>query len=640
MKKNIRLLLIVVILLQNLSSAISQRNCATNDNLQLMIKEHPEIQKTMDEIEKQTEAYIREPKSGQRAVITIPVVFHIVWRSAYPAENISDAQVMSQLAAMNKDFAKLNADISKVPSLFAPLAADCEIQFCLAQRSPAATATNGIVHYQSSRSTSWGTADAVKTAFAPWDPTRYLNIWVCNIGSGILGYAQFPGGSMATDGVVIDYRYFGTSGTATAPFNLGRTVTHEVGHWLNLRHIWGDASCGSDLVSDTPTHTTSNGGCPVFPKINSCGGVSNTEMTMNFMDYTDDACMYMFTLGQKTRMKSLFATGGARASLLNSDGCIPVSATSCPPPSGIVISGVTSNSTSISWNAVVNVISYSVRYKSSTATSWIVLNANSNSMNLTALNASTAYTVQVATICSGAASSYSASLGFSTLAAAANCADSFEPNNSMTTAVAIATGAPIKAVISTSTDDDWFKVSTTATQKKIKVTLYDLPEDYDLFLYSSAGSLLASSKNLLNSVETVAYNNGAGSATYYVRVVSTLKKYASSVCYSLFPEISSGNFRIAEKDFRKAEDAAAPSFVLSPNPVQNLLRIQFQGKIADKGCVSVYDISGKKHRQFIAGETLDSDSFSIDVSELPEGIYFLLCDEGLRRFTRKFIVSR
>jgi hypothetical protein len=128
-----------------------------------------------------------------------------------------------------------------------------------------------------------------------------------------LGYAQFPGGSSATDGIVLDDNATGNTGTAAAPFNKGRTATHEVGHWLNLRHIWGDATCGNDQVGDTPTHNTANYGCPAAGHKSTCSGTP-IEMTMNYMDYTDDACMYMFSAGQASRMLAVFAAGGPRAS--------------------------------------------------------------------------------------------------------------------------------------------------------------------------------------------------------------------------------------------------------------------------------------------------------------------------------------
>jgi hypothetical protein len=151
----------------------------------------------------------------------------------------------------------------------------------------------------------------------PWNPGKYLNMWVCNLGNGLLGYAQFPGGPVSTDGVVVLYSAFGDTGTLIANYNKGRTATHEVGHYLNLRHIWGDATCGNDLVNDTPTQQTSNGGCPTFPKI-TCG--NQGDMSMNYMDYTYDRCMYMFTIGQSARMDATFAQGGPRYSLVSSTG--------------------------------------------------------------------------------------------------------------------------------------------------------------------------------------------------------------------------------------------------------------------------------------------------------------------------------
>ena len=150
-----------------------------------------------------------------------------------------------------------------------------------------------------------------KGGLNPTNPKTRLNLWVCNLANGILGYAQFPGGSSATDGVVIDDNAFGSTGTVVAPYHLGRTATHEVGHWLNLRHIWGDATCGNDLVTDTPNHNAANFGCPGYPHYSTCTGTP-VEMTMNYMDYTDDACMYMFSAGQKTRLKATFAVGGPR----------------------------------------------------------------------------------------------------------------------------------------------------------------------------------------------------------------------------------------------------------------------------------------------------------------------------------------
>lgn len=250
--------------------------------------------------------------------IIIPVVVHIVWNNS--AQNISDAQVLSQLDVLNKDFNGLNTDRSKVPPYFSALAADCGISFALAKTDPQGRPCNGIVRKQSSIAV-FNFDDKVKSAAAggddAWNAGHYLNIWVCNLLGGVSGYASTPGGPAEKDGVVISTGVFGTLST-TGPFNRGRTAVHEIGHWLNLRHIWGDASCGDDKVDDTPPQKAANRGCNTGEHF-SCGETAHGDMYMNFMDFSDDACMYMFTKGQRARMRVLFEAGGPRNSLLYSN---------------------------------------------------------------------------------------------------------------------------------------------------------------------------------------------------------------------------------------------------------------------------------------------------------------------------------
>lgn len=325
-----KIYLSLAIVLSGINFAAAQRVCGTMEHLEHIQAQHPEVISRTQQIENQTQSAIAN-QTYNRTVVTIPVVFHVVYRNS--TQNISDAQIASQMTVLNNDFRNTNSDASLIPSAFASVVADAEINFCMATQTPTGAAFNGINRVASTRTSAFGTNDAVKSAstggVAGWDPNRYLNIWVCEIGGGILGYATFPGtATSTTDGVVIDYNYLGTIGTATAPFNKGRTATHEVGHWLNLRHIWGDATCGSDLVNDTPTHNTSNYGCPSYPHYSTCTG-SPVEMTMNYMDYTDDACMYMFSAGQKARMQALFGSGGARAALLTSTACGGAPAPTC-----------------------------------------------------------------------------------------------------------------------------------------------------------------------------------------------------------------------------------------------------------------------------------------------------------------------
>ena len=236
-----------------------------------------------------------DPVDDGLGTINIPVYVYVVYSNNQ--QNISDTQIESQINVLNADFNDTN--FTNIPAEFQGVAADIDINFTLA-----------VTDRQFNSTSQWGTNNAVKSAY-PAQP-GYMTIWVCNIGGGILGYAQFPGGNASTDGIVVSPQYFGTTGYVSAPFDKGRTATHEVGHWLNLRHIWGDGRCNrDDFVSDTPSSDRPNYGCPGYPTVH----CRTTDMTMNYMDYTDDACMNMFTEGQKARMRALFAPGGARESL-------------------------------------------------------------------------------------------------------------------------------------------------------------------------------------------------------------------------------------------------------------------------------------------------------------------------------------
>lgn len=310
----------------------AHRTCGSMDRLQEQLAANPAMRDERRAIETHTEAHTSQNLRSS-VVVTIPVVFHIIHNgdAVGSGENIANTYIMAQLAQLNDDFRKLNSDIGSVPAAFAGLAADVEIQFCLAQQDPSGAATTGIIRHNLGQA-SW-TMNQIDANVKPgtiWNRNSYLNIWTVVFGggdAGTLGYAQFPGGTANTDGVVLSYTSVGSLATpfpGSAPYNKGRTATHEVGHWLNLYHIWGDdgtACTGSDQVADTPNQADENYGCPAFPQV-SCSNGPNGDMFMNYMDYTDDACMYMFTEGQKTRAQALFATGGSRAALLNSAGCI------------------------------------------------------------------------------------------------------------------------------------------------------------------------------------------------------------------------------------------------------------------------------------------------------------------------------
>ena len=393
-----------------------QRSCSTMDVDARLRAEDPFYAANREAIEQFTQNYIAtEANSGERAVVTIPVVVHIVYNIA--SENISDAQVYNQLDVLNDDFRRLNSDVGETPGYFAGVAADCEINFCLATLDPSGNPTTGITRTSTSK-TSFSTGDDMKFGtygHTIWDRNKYLNLWVCDLSGGLLGYAQFPGGSASTDGVVIDYVYFGVGGAGSAPYDLGRTATHEVGHWLNLYHIWGDdgTGCGgSDLCADTPNQADETYGCPNGAIRISCTNGPNGDMYQNYMDYTDDGCMNLFTAGQKTRAQALFAVGGSRAALLTSNGCGGGGGGTCNAPTGMNTTLVATTSATFNWTAVAGATSYNVRYKTTAGATWTNTTSATTSKAVTGLTAATAYEWQVQTVCAAGTSAFTSSTTF------------------------------------------------------------------------------------------------------------------------------------------------------------------------------------------------------------------------------------
>ncbi len=328
MKINLTLLILLCSV-----SVFSQRTCSTNTKLNELKNTVPGFaehhQDVMDYIQNPNneQANFLRGTNSPAVVVTIPVVFHVLYKNA--TQNISDAQINSQLAVLNNDYRKLNADFnSVVPAAFRPLGADMEIAFCKATRTPAGATTTGITRKSVGSSFVFEDSYYLAAGELAWDPTKYLNIWIGRFSDNtLLGFAYLPSSAgQAFDGLCIGDQYFGTTGTASAPYNKGRTGTHEIGHYFGLEHPWGNdgSSCGSgansDGVADTPATDNPYYGCPSFPSnTNTCTSSANGAMFMNYMDYVDDACMAFFTAGQKTIMQNTLA--GPRLSLLTSNGC-------------------------------------------------------------------------------------------------------------------------------------------------------------------------------------------------------------------------------------------------------------------------------------------------------------------------------
>jgi hypothetical protein len=398
-------------------SAQAQHRCHSSEYMENLINQHPEILANMEAIEAHTREVIANSSTqrSEATLYTIPVVFHVVYNGA--SENVPDYVLQGQLDVLNEDFSATNADISSVVSSFTSLWDDTEIQFCLASVDPNGNPTTGITRTATTRTSFSYTSDNIKRSADggkdPWPASQYLNIWVGDISSGILGYAQFPGGPAATDGVVIDYLYVGRDAWASGPdfpFDLGRTATHEVGHWLNLRHIWGDGGCGvDDGVSDTPVSDNPNYGCALTHV--SCGTLDNVQ---NYMDYGDDDCLVMFSAGQGTRMRATLAPGGSRASVAAAAATKCSGGTpSCDVPTGLnttIVSAPTTATTS--WSAVSGATGYNLQGRQAGG-AWQDVSVGGTSRTFTIFKANRTYEWRVQANCGASGvSGYSAIQSF------------------------------------------------------------------------------------------------------------------------------------------------------------------------------------------------------------------------------------
>lgn len=679
------------------------RNCGTMENLERLKAEDPTLESRMQQIEAETQEIINTTGRSMNAVINIPVVVHVLYNTS--AQNISDAQIRSQIDVLNEDFRRLNADKVNTPSAFGTTAADAEINFCLAGKDPNGAATTGIIR-KLTTVTAFSDNDGCKYNSSggdnAWPAGSYLNIWVCNLGGGLLGYAQFPGGPAATDGVVILYAAFGRGYSTVSPFNKGRTTTHEVGHWLNLRHIWGDAYCGSDLVTDTPTQQTSNYGCPAYPH-RTCSNTTSGDEFMNYMDYTDDGCMNMFSTGQKSRMQALFASGATRYSLSISTACgTGNTPTTCNIPTGLSASGITTSSATFNWVST-GATSYSVRYKSTASTTWISTSSSTTSKSVTGLAASTTYEFQVRSVCSGSTSAYSASKTFST-----------SSSTTTSTTLTIGTGtSTMVAPYGTYYMDE--KTQFIITKAELAAAGYSSANNYIKALafnvYNASGQAMngfsikmrhtttasySSSSYYSNTSMTTVYsatktvttgwNTHTFSTPFAYNGVDNLlieicwdnnsyttdsKVYCSTLStYNTVmkqQDLTSGGlcavttgirttsrpnirFTMGTSASAKLENEVATiekaeTFTLYPNPASSVINLRYVTEEENSAVsVSIYSIMGTLIDQVDQGEIESGDhEFAVDLSSninMPDGIYLVTLNINGKLMTRRFILTR
>ena len=353
--KLLKFVTIIALLLNCLSLAAQQQpkqkkpghfnnsfhRCGTQAVLDEAVLKNPNLLKKIDQNRKETLERFRQLQATLRTNVTytIPVVVHVVL--SQPSV-VTDAQIQAQIDVLNEDYAGLNADSTRIPAAFKSRFGKGNIRFCLARRDTKGDATNGIVRVTSSVLSEPGNGDPIKFTCLggsdAWDPNKYLNIWVCQMPSGFLGYSFFGSDPLTEHplnerGFVNNFRAFGKGGSAVAPFNLGRTATHEIGHFFDLIHIWGPNNCDGnqtcgddDDITDTPPQLRCTFGAPASDSIirDNCSAANPGIMWMNYMDYVDDRAMVMYTPQQHARMEAILNASLWMRNLITSDGCTPV----------------------------------------------------------------------------------------------------------------------------------------------------------------------------------------------------------------------------------------------------------------------------------------------------------------------------
>jgi hypothetical protein len=595
--------------------------CDAASTLENQILLNPEIKAKMILMEQKIQNQISQKTRSsilRTGILTIPVIFHVIYNST--EQNISDAQIQSQIDVLNEDFNAMNSDMSNVPSCFSAYVGNSQIQFTLAKQDPEGNVTNGITRTYttvSSFSSDGQICYSINGGHDAWPTDQYLNIWVCNK-SGAAGSSSYPwSGNTATDGIIVGYNYVGRTGTFTNNWNFqkGRTITHEIGHWLGLGHIWGDAYCGDDLVSDTPIQEKANGGSPAFPHISACDNGPDGDMFMNYMDYTYDVTRIMFSQEQVTRMN--YYLENTRANLLTSSGGIAPSLANNIITIGnsTASSLVTPYGTSYLNERIQFIITKGELETAAYNSSYNTINSLSFDVNQTSSHAMANFIIKISHTTT---SSFSNSNFINSYGAITVYSSTYTPVNSSWNKHEFSTPFVYNGMDNILIDISWSNANIGDNSTVRSTTT----SNYQCLAYAS----LSQKQNVANVKRGVrSYSRPNIQLEFDENIYKTSGAVQNPAALTIDPEVQ-----------------------LYPNPISSVLNLNFNNiEKAEPITVKIYSISGVLIDKFeyhtkSTGDQIISINFSsiATLQNLANGIYICIVDLSHKKLMKKFLLSR
>lgn len=638
--------------IENVNPANGHIRCATTEYEKFLQEKNPkrltnaQFETWLAPLVKHYQSMRTTSQSG--GIITIPVVVHVIHngQAIGVAPNITDAQVQSQIKVLNEDYRKMLGTPGDNTN---PVGADTEIQFALALQDTIGNPTNGIDRISFCQE-SWSDTEfdsKVKPATI-WDPTLYMNMWSVKLtDSTVLGYAQFPdasglpgldptGGNANTDGVVSSYEVFGSSDIddtflLATPYDKGRTMTHEVGHWLGLRHIWGDETCGEDYCADTPVHHDANYGCPT---VENCDANGN-EMVENYMDYTDDSCMNIFTQNQKDRITTIINNAARRKTLITSTKDSPILLfandaevkleSNCPVYVCGAIPNQTTQKITIYNRGTSNLSSAVLTYNSNGG-----IDKTYNWTGNLAANESNTFDLTINTSISGTINAK--------IIKANGVTDQRNTNNTASRTFVLPDTSP-----NYTTNDFVFRLQLDEFGSE---TTWDLKNSSGTILYSGdpypdapqIPALITQNWTLpnndcytftINDIEGDGICCDFGTGFYDIKSLDGVIVVASGASFST-TESKTFSINLDETVIIVGSD----DFYIYPNPAKELLNIKTP---SDSGFLNSYKISNVLG-QIIQSETMFTvDDYIINTASLSSGVYFIALEKGYKKKTLRFI---